>query len=211
MSTIITIKGTNGSGKSSVVRALIDHLGKVATLRFHNKDAGYRCRYGDGALFVLGKYKSACGGLDSSFSYKGAADDVMICLDALAAKGHVVCEGIIAVNYYGFGRVTRFVSEQKAKGNHVIFARLDTPVELCVERVQRRRRLGGNYRPFNSEHLLHKHEALLRMQEKLREAGHDARVLPHEDPLQTLLRWLAERNPVKTGGVALTSPCPTAS
>jgi Alpha-glutamyl/putrescinyl thymine pyrophosphorylase clade 2 len=197
MSTIITIKGTNGSGKSSVVRALIANLGKAATLRFNQKEAGYRCRYGDGGLFVLGKYKSACGGLDSSYSYKGAADDVMLCLDILAAKGHVVCEGIIAVNYYGFGRVTRFVDEQKAKGNHVIFARLDTPVELCVKRVQQRRRLRGNYKPFNPDHLLHKHEALLRMQEKLREAGYDARVLPHEDPLQTLLRWLAEQNPAK--------------
>ena len=107
MSTIVAIKGTNGSGKSSVVRALIAHLGKVATLRFNSKEAGYRCKYGEQTLFVLGKYKSACGGLDSSFSYKGAADDVLICLDALAAKGHVVCEGVIAISSYGFdlGRV----------------------------------------------------------------------------------------------------------
>lgn len=197
MSTIITIKGTNGSGKSSVVRALIAHCGKTAKLRFNNKEAGYRCLYGDGTLFVLGKYKSACGGMDSSFSYKGAAEDVMMCLDILAARGHVVCEGIIAVNYYGFGRVARFVDEQEAKGNHVIFACLDTPVEVCVKRVQQRRRLRGNYKPFNPDHLLHKHDALLRMQEKFREAGYDTRVLSHEDPLQTLLRWLAEQNPAK--------------
>ena len=193
MSIIIAIKGTNGSGKSSVVRSLIAYLGKAATLRFNQRESGYRCRYGDGALFVLGKYKTACGGLDSSFSYKGAADDVMLCLDTLAAKGHVVCEGLIAVSNYGFARVTRFVDEQKAKGNHVIFARLDTPVELCVQRVRERRRLAGNPKPFNPEHLLEKHEALLCIQEKLGQAGCDARILPHEEPLQTLLRWFEER------------------
>jgi hypothetical protein len=128
MSTIIAIKGTNGSGKSSVVRALMEHLGKAATLTFNTKEAGYRCRYGEQAVFVLGKYKSACGGLDSSFSYKGAADDLLLCIDKLAAKGHVVCEGVIAITSYGFGRVTRFADKQKRKGNH----------DLCPYRYTRR-------------------------------------------------------------------------
>jgi predicted ABC-type ATPase len=194
MSTIIAIKGTNGSGKSSAVRALVAHLGKIATLRFNNKDAGYRCEYGERTVFVLGKYRSTCGGLDSSFSYKGAANDVFLCLDALVAKGHVVCEGVIAMTSYGFGRVARFAEEQKAKGNNVIFARIDTPAELCIERVRRRRRESGNHRPFNAEKLLHKYESVLRSQEKLRDAGYDARILPHDDPLQTLLGWIAEQN-----------------
>jgi hypothetical protein len=194
MSTIVAIKGTNGSGKSSVVRTLIAHLGKAATLRFNNKEAGYRCKYREQALFVLGKYKSACGGLDSSFSYPGAADDVLICLDALAAKGHVVCEGVIAISSYGFDRVTRFADQQKKKGRHVIFARLDTPAELCIDRVHQRRSEAGNRKPFNPEKLLHKYESVLRSQEKLRGAGYDTRILPNEEPLQTLLRWFSERN-----------------
>jgi hypothetical protein len=193
MSTIVAIKGTNGSGKSSVVRALIAHLGKAATLRFNNQDAGYRCQYGERAIFVLGKYRSACGGLDSSFSYKGAADDLLLCIDKLAAKGHVLCEGVIAITSYGFGRVTRFADKQKRKGNHMIFANIDTPAELCIERVRQRRREAGNPKPFDPEKLLHKYESVLRSQEKLRAAGYDARVLPHEEPLQTLLRWFSER------------------
>lgn len=193
MSTIIAIKGTNGSGKSSVVRALISHLGKAATLTFNTKEAGYRCMSGEQAVFVLGKYKSACGGLDSSFNYKGAADDLLLCIDKLAAKGHVVCEGVIAITSYGFGRVTRFATKQERKGNHMIFAHIDTPAELCVERVRQRRKEAGNSKPFSPEKLLHKYESVLRSQDKLREAGYDARILPHEEPLQTLLRWFAER------------------
>ncbi len=53
---------------------------------------------------MLGKYKTAaCGGLDSSFSYGGAAYDLLLCIDKLAGQGHVICEGVIAITSYGFG------------------------------------------------------------------------------------------------------------
>jgi hypothetical protein len=48
---------------------------------------------------------------------------------------------------------------------------------------------------------LHKYESVLRSQEKLREAGYDARLLPHEEPLQTLLRWFSERTEVARLGI----------
>ena len=194
MSTIIAIKGTNGSGKSTAVRALFESLERQSILRVNSKEAGYRCKYDNGSLFVLGKYKTAaCGGLDSSFSYGGAADDLLLCIDKLAGQGHVICEGVIAITSYGFGRLTRFADKLKRKGHHMIFARIDTPAELCVERVKRRRVEAWNPKPFNPDGLLHKYESILKSQEKLKQAGYDARILPHEDPLQTLLRWFDER------------------
>jgi hypothetical protein len=106
----------------------------------------------------------------------------------------VICEGVIAMTSYGFGRVARFADKQERKGNHMIFARIDTPADLCIERVRQRRREAGNPKPFDPGKLVRKYESVLRSQEKLREAGYDARILPHEEPLQTLLRWLSERN-----------------
>jgi hypothetical protein len=203
VSTIINIRGTNGSGKSSAVRALMAHLGKPTPFLFDNKEAGYRCKHFDQPIFVLGKYKTACGGLDASFSYKGAADDVLLCLDLLAEKGHVVCEGVIAMGSYGFGRLARFANDQKAKGNKVIFARLDTPADLCVQRVRARRKAAGNRKPFDPEKLLGKYASVVRSQEKLREAGYDARILPHEEPLQTMLRWFSERESTNHPSLAL--------
>ncbi len=141
MSTILSIRGTNGSGKSSLVRQLMEYLGTSDPFSFDGKPAGYRFTRPDGQrIFVLGKYTTACGGLDSSFSYKGAADNVILCLDSLAEKGHVVCEGVVAMSSYGFGRLSNFANDQKAKGNNVIFARLDTPADLCVQRVHARRK-----------------------------------------------------------------------
>jgi energy-coupling factor transporter ATP-binding protein EcfA2 len=193
MNTIVAIKGTNGSGKSTAVRLLLEHLGHQAKLRFHNEEAGYRCAYGDGSLFVLGRYKTPTGGLDTSFNYGGAADDLLFCIDKLAAEGHVLCEGVIAITSYGFSRITKFADKQRKKGNRMIFARIDTPAEFCVERVRQRRLEAGNVKAFNPEGLLHKYESVLKSQEKLKQAGYDARILPHEEPLQTLLRWFAER------------------
>lgn len=194
MSTVVAIKGTNGSGKSTVVRALLDRLGKQSILRVNSKEAGYRCRYEDGSLFVLGKYKTAvCGGLDSSFSYGGAADDLLLCIDKLAGQGHVCCEGVIAITSYGHDRMTRFADKLKRKSHRMIFAHIDTPAELCVERVKQRRRESGNQKPFDPEKLLDKYQSILKSQEQLLKAGYDARILPHEEPLQTLLRWFGER------------------
>ena len=193
MSTIVAIKGTNGSGKSTVVRSLLEHLGRQSILRVNSKEAGYRCRYQDGSLFILGKYKTACGGLDSSFSYGGAADDLLLCIDKLAPRGHVCCEGVIAITSYGHKRMTRFADKLKRKGHRMIFANIDTPVELCIERVEQRRMEAGNLKPFDPAKLRDKYESVLKSQEQLRQAGYDARILPHEEPLQTLLRWFAER------------------
>lgn len=194
MNTIVAIKGTNGSGKSTAVRLLLEHLGKQAKLRFNNEEAGYRCAYGDRSLFVLGKYRTACGGLDSSFSYGGAADDLLLCIDTLAGKGHVVCEGVIAITSYGYKRITRFADKQRKKGNRMIFARIDTPADICVARVRQRRLEAGNVTAFNPEGLLRKYESVLKSQEKLKQAGYDTSILSHEEPLQMLLRWFNERN-----------------
>jgi predicted ABC-type ATPase len=194
MSTVVAIKGTNGSGKSTVVRELIASLGKQSILRVNGKEAGYGCKYEDGTLFVLGKYKTAaCGGLDSSFSYGGAADDLLLCIDKLAPQGHVVCEGVIAITSYGHDRMTRFADKLKRRGHRMIFAHIDTPAELCVERVKQRRLAAGNTKPFDPAKLLDKYQSILKSQEQLLAAGYDARILPHEEPLQTLLRWFEER------------------
>ena len=107
---------------------------------------------------MLGESQAAaCGGLDSSFSYGGAADDLLLCIDKLAGQGHVICEGVIAITSYGFGRVTRFADKLKRKGHQMIFARIDTPAEVCVARVRQRRLEAGNVKAFNPDGLLHKY------------------------------------------------------
>ena len=200
MSTIVTIIGTHGSGKSSLVRQVMNFLGTNDPFKFDSKPAGYRFTRPDGQrIFVLGKYTTACGGLDSSFSYKGAADDVVLCIDLLAQKGHVVCEGVIAMSSYGFGRLSNLATSQEKRGNHVIFALLDTPLEVCIQRTEARRaaratQYGKESKPFDPQNLIAKYYSMLRDQERLADAGYACRMIPYQDPLPPLLQWLGLEN-----------------
>ena len=159
------------------------------------KLAGYRFKRPKGYISVLGKYETACGGLDASFSYPGAADDVTFFLDELATHGHVVAEGVVAMGSYGIGRLQKFAEEQRAKGNRVIFALMDTPLALCIERCEKRRAekaaaKGKEPKPLNPENLKSKWESNHKDLAKLKALGLDTRLIPYLDPLPSLLSWL---------------------
>jgi hypothetical protein len=196
MSTIVSIFGANASGKSSLVRNLMTSFGRPTPFRINDREAGYRLTRPDGKLvFVLGKYTTACGGLDASFSYKGAADDVVFCVNKLAAKGHVVCEGIIAMSSWGIDRLVKQAQDQKAKGNHVIYALLSPPWEVVVDRLTKRQAASGRIRktPFDPEKTVRaKHNGVPKKHAKLAAAGCDARILPWQDPLPSLSAWLEQ-------------------
>lgn len=196
---LVNIRGTNASGKSSLVRMLMKHLAKTyksTPFLIDGKEAGYRFRRPGGTdVLVLGKYATACGGLDASFSYPGAADDVIFFLDELAGKGHVVAEGVVAMGSYGIGRLQAFATNQEAKGNHVIFALMDTPLQTCIARCEQRRAekaaaKGKEAKPLDPANLKSKWESNWKDIGKLRELGLDCRTIPHNDPLPTLLSWL---------------------
>jgi len=174
---------------------LVAQGSKRTPFQIDGKLAGYRFKRPEGYVSVLGKYETACGGLDASFSYPGAADDVTFFLDELATHGHVVAEGVVAMGSYGIGRLQKFAEEQKAKGNLVIFALLDTPLALCIERCEKRRAekaaaKGKEAKPLNPENLKSKWDSNHKDIEKLRALGLDCRMIPHQDPLPFLLFWL---------------------
>lgn len=185
MSTILNIRGTNGSGKSSVVRQLMEHFGVEADVAKPGTKRvwAYQLR---NRMYVLGRYETACGGADTVSSFAKIKQQVSI----LAGHGDVVFEGVLWSGV--FKSSDEFAHNSP---HHVIFATLDTPAEVCIERVVARRKLAGNSKPFDPENLLAKHKSVVRAQEQLVKAGHDARILPHEEPLQTILRWLADLQP----------------
>lgn len=201
MSIILNIRGTNGSGKSTAVRLLIDYLWTQKALKrmpfqVDGKEGGYRFVLPEGRnVSVLGKYQTACGGLDASFSYPGAADDVIYFLDALAELGDVVAEGVVAMGSYGIGRLQKFSADQTAKGNRVIYALMDTPLETCIARCEARRAekaaaKGKEPKPLNPENLKGKWESNHKDLAKLKALGLDTRLIPHNDPLPALLAML---------------------
>ena len=135
---IVKLHGTSGSGKTTVARGLMalakPEFGVSTILSTKNKPEAYMFQLPDVDLpvFVLGPYINAIGGLDC---VSDSADHIRL-LHSAAAHGHVFYEGLLGSEYYGeIGR------QSERYGDDHIFAFLDTPVDLCVERVKARRRI----------------------------------------------------------------------
>jgi hypothetical protein len=189
--TIINLRGTNGAAKSTAVRTLMKHIGNSRRFKVDDYPSGYRLDTTNGKLFVMGNYAGECGGIDRSFSYKGAADHVMAIVDYLADQGSVIWEGVAA---YSWKRYSAFAKAREAKGDRVIFALLDTPLETCIQNTERRRAGSGKrLRPLNPEHLIGKYEGWIKNQQYIADTGCECHSLPWQNPLPTLLEWLALR------------------
>jgi predicted kinase len=167
--TIIKIHGCSGSGKSTAVRSLmtkpmpiIGMNGKIEAVRL------------DGDIFALGSYENACGGVDTIDS----ADTVMKLIDKYAVLGDVVFEGLLQSTYYG-----KLGEHSKKYGDDYIYAFLDTPIELCLERVVARRAASGRNNKFNPKLTEDKHKTIDAIRRKLEGGSHRVVVLKHDIPM----------------------------
>jgi hypothetical protein len=76
----------------------------------------------------------------------------------------------------------------------VVFATLDTPVDLCIQRVRQRRAAVGNSKPFDPSKLETKFRSVQSSQQRLTASGWDCRTIPHGNALNTLLDWMGILN-----------------
>jgi adenylate kinase family enzyme len=141
---IIKLHGTSGSGKTSVARGLMEMAGPITEIR--NQSGSWPEAYMFGLkdvsrpVIVLGPYVSACGGLDCVPN----VDDHMRMIKTYASHGNVFYESLLGSEYYG--RIGKFTEQY---GDEHVFAFLDTPIEVCIERVKKRREEAGNKKPLN--------------------------------------------------------------
>lgn len=161
MNKIVLIQGTNGSGKSTTVSKILN--------QFPNKPI-YGIlgpRYPEAykvdlplaePLFILGPYQHGrSGGADH---FKGF-ESVIHLLNKYNPKGHVLFECIIMAGVHG--KVGTYM-EQLGKDAAICF--MDTPLEICIERVLARRQLIGNDKEFNPTNLTNKFQAILSLRSR---------------------------------------------
>lgn len=186
---IINIRGTSGSGKTTVAREFMrrfDHLnlegsdGKVRGVRVDVPMFNH-------PLYLIGKYDNACGGMDSITTQEEAAQRVV---KAFKAGGHVICEGLLASSVGPNATFPRIIYE--GSGGRVKFVTLDTPLETCLERVQARRNERGDQRPFNPKNTIDKYNQVRRAYELMEEGGRDIRWIDHKDPFTAVYNLFAE-------------------
>jgi thymidylate kinase len=163
---LISLRGTNGSGKSTVVKGLFDvtkpHKLLYGVLGPRLPEAYQITIKAKQPTFVLGPYITPCGGCDRLIPF----DIIPPLIEKYAAKGHVIFEGVIVASIYG--QIGRLMEKYK-KNSIMLF--LDTPMEECIKRVQSRRDDREDGREFDPKNLTTKFRACQRVREKVTADG----------------------------------------
>ena len=149
---IINIRGTNGSGKTHLARQLIGENATpvdLVTYPSPTKRDPNRVKHVEGwgvpnNFLAVGSYRQGCGGMDTIPSFDLQQQAVRVAEEwrkggkPMAGDGpeYVVCEGVLASTVAGSW--LEFFSNMKIGGTDILIAYLDTPLELCLERIRQR-------------------------------------------------------------------------
>jgi uridine kinase len=181
---IINIRGTNGSGKSHLIRSLMANYPSVVPIGSAKKADGYLCTGNIlPSMRVVGAYTPSGGGCDGISIQEEICNRVR---EYSKISDVVLFEGILISRTF-----ERYLNLSKELlPNHTIFAFLDTPLDVCIERVKARRIAKGNEKPLNLRSLTDtwtRHKPLYKkyLAHKL-----DARWVPYQTAADDIWGWI---------------------
>lgn len=185
---IINIRGTSGSGKTYMVRAFMEKYGPDSVILLDSgKTAAHCVYYRMLPVFFLGSYKNICGGTDSI----PTQDLICSLVRHFSQFGHVVFEGLILSHLYA--RYVALYNEMVGYNEKMVIAYMDTPLDLCIERVKQRRLEKGNTRELDPKNTINQYTSTLSTMTKFKADGMDVRWIKHDkDPVKQLRVLLKE-------------------
>ena len=183
------LRGTNGSGKTWVARQLLQ-MSNATNDKFlsHAKSKrplAYRGSLMDKPFVLLGSYEIGCGGCDTIPSVHIVAD-MLTGLRESGEDGLVFYEGLMISHMIG-----TVGAAVKGWGDDHVMGFLDTPMDVCIQRVRDRRLAKGNTKPFDPEKTLIKDYGSVRAARKNAIAADFTVVdIDHSDALNDVLHHL---------------------
>lgn len=129
---IVNIRGTNGSGKSTVVKTFLARRPYVEVFGVlgPRRPEAYKIRLTGKWLYVIGSYQTNTGGVDAM---PLSSTELVALLEKYRKLGHVMFEGVVISTYYG--AVGEWLEAHKEEAL-VVF--LDTSEEVCLQSVRAR-------------------------------------------------------------------------
>ncbi len=189
---IIQLRGTSGSGKSHIVRGVLEEAAQKLRIKEpgRRQPLGYIATLGHAQqtlrqVAVPGHYETPCGGCDTIPDLTKVFGTVT----GLAAHyPHVLFEGLLA------SEDTRRTLELR---DAAVAADLDlriihilTPIDQCLEGVQARRDARGDTRPLNPANTTNRVRTITRACEKLKEAGLAVYATDRDGAAKLVREWL---------------------
>ena len=180
---IVSLRGTSGSGKSTVAFTMFDKFPREEIVGGDGKVKGYIVDASSAGIkypiYVLGKYTTQCGGCDQIPTQQEAADRAV----HYHQSGHVLAEGLLASAAGPKGAFTDAIYQTGA----AIFAILDTPLQVCLDRVRARRAAKGNNKPFNEKNTRDKWTQVHSTAKALHTLGYDVRPIDHTQAFEDVM------------------------
>jgi hypothetical protein len=183
---IINIRGTGGSGKSTIVREVMKRYTSVSPhhIAGRRQPLLYICSGSRSAkiadprpLAVLGHYETACGGCDTITN----VETVFNLVSEYAKAGYdVLFEGIISQD-----DVRRTAEINRELPIHVII--LNTPIQVCLDSIQARRDERGDTRPLSKKNTLSRADRVKKIAARLKDAGVQITSASREETLNLAL------------------------
>lgn len=177
---IIQIRGTSGSGKSTVVKNFMGLENWNSRFSVGRKKPLYY-QHESRPIVVLGHYESACGGCDTI----GSAPKVYDLIKSIPSEFHIVCEGLL------LSEDVKWTHQLFRDGYDVRVIFLTTPLAQCLSQVKSRREEAGNSEPLNPKNTENRVAVIERARIKLRAAGIVGVRLNSSQVVGKMVEWLA--------------------
>jgi hypothetical protein len=194
---IINIRGSSCSGKSTNLYRLLSEYPSVEVwerVGWNKKKPRQVGHLLAGGLFIVGPYTSSAktGGMDMLMP--GKTELVTLWLERnCAIYPHVVFESMMASLAIGrYHELRRRLDQRLGVTNSITFAFLDTPLEVCRERIRTRNGgRGPTGKGINEEATVdHQWNRVRQIRTKLEEKGERCETLPWEASYETFLAML---------------------
>tara|TARA_R110000824_G_scaffold161996_3_gene337572 strand:+ start:4238 stop:4852 length:615 start_codon:yes stop_codon:yes gene_type:complete len=194
---IINIRGTSGSGKSTIVTQLMKRytVKQAIFTEGRKQPLGYKLDKSDitrrqtgvslQPMFVIGHYESPCGGCDT-ISSSGSQDKIWeLIRDYHTQKYHVLFEGAI------IGDDRNRTNQAHLDGLPLLLIELDVSLEECLKSIQIRRAARGVTKLVNPHNTTKRFKRIHSRMKKFKTFGIDVRVLNREEAFKQCLDALS--------------------